>query len=134
MSRENVELLERAYDAFNRRDWDAFVALMDEDIEAESRLAAVEGGYRGHEGLRRWWDDLLGMLPDYRIEVEEIRGLGDETLSRFEARGHGASSATPLVDPGWHVGTWRHGKAVWWRVCATEEEAFEAIARRGGAG
>jgi hypothetical protein len=33
MSRENVQLHHRAHDAFNRRDLDAFLALMDEDIE-----------------------------------------------------------------------------------------------------
>jgi ketosteroid isomerase-like protein len=44
MSQENVELAYRAYDAFNRRDWDAFLALMDEDIDVESRLVAMEAG------------------------------------------------------------------------------------------
>ena len=60
MSQENVELARRAYDAFNRRDLDAFLAIADEEVEAESRLGAVEGGYHGHEGLRRWWNDFLG--------------------------------------------------------------------------
>jgi ketosteroid isomerase-like protein len=44
MSQENVELGYRVFDAFNRRDLDGFLALMDEDVEAISRLAAVEGG------------------------------------------------------------------------------------------
>ena len=55
MSEENVQLAYRVADAFNRRDWDAFLALMDDEIEVESRLVAMEGGYHGHEGLRRWW-------------------------------------------------------------------------------
>ena len=40
MSQENVELTHRAYDAFNQRDMGAFLALMDRDVQAESRLAA----------------------------------------------------------------------------------------------
>ena len=48
MSQENVELAYRAYDAFNRRDWDAFVLLSDPEIEIESRLVIMEGGYHGH--------------------------------------------------------------------------------------
>jgi ketosteroid isomerase-like protein len=63
MSQENIELAYRAYDAFNRRDWDAFLALVDDDVEVESRLVAMEGGYHGHEGLHRWWDDFLGTSP-----------------------------------------------------------------------
>ena len=42
MSRENVELVHRAFDAFNRRDWDAFLGLMDPDVEALAFLAAME--------------------------------------------------------------------------------------------
>jgi ketosteroid isomerase-like protein len=54
MSHENVELARRAYDALNRRDLDAFLALMDADVEAFPRVVAIEGGFHGHEGIRRW--------------------------------------------------------------------------------
>jgi hypothetical protein len=40
-------------DAFNRRDWPAFVVLTDDEIQVESRLVAMEGAFGGHEGLRR---------------------------------------------------------------------------------
>ncbi len=40
MSQENVEIMRRAYAAFNRGDIDDLLALMDEDVEAVSRLAA----------------------------------------------------------------------------------------------
>lgn len=125
-----MELTRRAYDAFNRRDWDAFVGVMDEQVEAESRLVAVEGGYRGHEGLRRWWDDFLGVFPDYVIDVEETRDLGDVVLVRFQARAHGAASQTPLVDPAWQVIKWQGGRCVWWRVCLTEAEALKVLGLR----
>jgi hypothetical protein len=131
MSRENVELAYRAYEAFNRRDWDAFVALMDAEVEAESRLVVLEGGYHGHEGLRRWWNDFLAFSPDYTIEIEELRDLGDVTLTRFRARGHAGAGGIPLVDPVWQPIRWRNGKCIWWRVCATEAEALEAVGRGG---
>jgi ketosteroid isomerase-like protein len=131
MSLENVELARRVYDAINRRDLDAFLALMDEDVKAHSRLAAMEGGvYRGHEGSRRWWHDLLEMIPDYTIEVEELRDLGDVTLARFRARGHGAASNAPVVDAQWQPVRWRDGKCVWWSVCSTEAEALDAAGLR----
>jgi len=126
MSQENVELAYRAYDAFNRRDWNAFLALADEEIKVESRLVAMEGSYEGHEGLRRWWDNFLGAFPDYTGEVQELRDLGDVTLAHVRGWGHGAGSATPLVDPFWQPLRWREGKCVWWRNCSTEAEALEA--------
>jgi SnoaL-like domain len=130
MSRENVELYYRSVDAFNRRDWDAFRSLIDEEVEVESRLVAMEGGYHGHAGLRRWWDDFLGAFPDYTIEVEQLRDLGDVTLSHLRGWGRGADSAAPIIDPSWQPVRWRDGKVVWWRNCSTEAEALEAIGLR----
>ena len=58
MSEENVERHYRSIDAVNRRDLKAFLALMHENVEAVSRIVAVEGGLKGHrlrqDGLRRW--------------------------------------------------------------------------------
>ena len=50
MSQENVDLTRVAFDALNRRDWDAFLALMHEEVEPESRQVAIEGGYHAHRG------------------------------------------------------------------------------------
>lgn len=127
MSRENVELALRAYDAFNQRDLDAFLALTHDDVVVESRLVAMEGGYHGHEGMRRWWNNLLEILPDYTIDVEEVRDLGDVTLGHLRARGRGATSATPLIEALWQPVRWRDGKCIWWRNFQTEAEALEAI-------
>ena len=95
MSQENVELLYRAYDAFNERNLDAFLALMDADVELIPFERALEGGgsYRGHSGVRSWWNDAFAVLPDFRVEPEEIRDLGDWTLTRGRLRGHGAKSS-----------------------------------------
>jgi ketosteroid isomerase-like protein len=43
MSQENIERLHRGYDAFNRRDLDAFLALMDPEVELTTRFMEVEG-------------------------------------------------------------------------------------------
>ena len=126
MSQENVELARRAYDAFNRRDWDAFLGLVDENVEVESRLVVMEGGYHGHDGLRRWWDDFLGAFPDYTVEIEQLRDLGEVTLLHSRGWGHSAGSDTPLVDPFWQPIRWANGKCVWWRNCSTEAEALAA--------
>ena len=60
MSQEHVDLHYRANDAFNRRDLDALLALMDDDVEVVPRVGAMEGesSYRGHDGVRRWWSNV----------------------------------------------------------------------------
>ena len=130
MSRENVGLVLLMYELFNRRDLDAMLALMDDEVEIESRLVAMEGTYNGHEGVRRWWGNLLDVLPDYAGEIEELHDLGDITLVRVRGRAHGAASNSPVVETFWQPIRWRDGMCIWWRNCATEAEALEAIGLR----
>jgi hypothetical protein len=126
MSQENVELHYRSIDAVNRRDLDAFLALTDEEVEAVSRIVAVEGGLHGHDGIRRWWEEWFSAFPDYEIAIDGIRDLGDVTIAAMRAVAHGAGSEVPLQDTIWLACRWRQGKCVWWRVSYTQEEALEA--------
>jgi ketosteroid isomerase-like protein len=70
MSQENVELVKAAYEAFNRRDLDTMLALAHDEVVVESRLVAIEGGYRGLEGVRRWWTNMLDVLPTTRSRLK----------------------------------------------------------------
>lgn len=126
MSQENVELTYRTYEAINRRDLDALLALMDDEVEAVPRVAAVEGSYRGHDGIRRWWESLLVVFPDFTIEVVEVHDLGDLTLATLRNRGHGAGSDIPSDETTWLVVRWQRRKCVWWRTYDTRVEAHEA--------
>jgi hypothetical protein len=54
MSQENVELHHRAIDAFNQRDFAAFLEMTDAEVEAIALEVEMEGGYHGHAGIRRW--------------------------------------------------------------------------------
>jgi ketosteroid isomerase-like protein len=127
MSRENVELARRAYDAVNRRDLDAFLAVMDEEVEAISFLVAMEGEYQGHAGISRWWENILDVFPDFNLEVVEVRDLGgDSVIATLRWCGHGAGSGTPVDLSLWITSRIRAGKCVWWRAFGDKDEALEA--------
>ena len=98
-----------------------------ENVEVVSRIVAVEGGLRGHEGVRRWWEEWFAAFPDYKIEIDEVRDLGAVTVAAMRAVAHGAGSEVPLEDATWLAVRWRKGKAVWWQVLYTWEEALEAV-------
>jgi ketosteroid isomerase-like protein len=124
MSQENVDRALQAVDAFNRRDLDSVLALVDREVEF--MVVAPDGPYYGHDGVRKWWRDLLDTIPDFRVEVVEIRDLGDWILGVARIRGHGGDSDVPFDETNWQIGEWRHGKCRRWRTCRSEAEALEA--------
>jgi ketosteroid isomerase-like protein len=131
MSQETVELIHRGADAFNRRDLGAFLALMDEEAEVLSRLASMEGGYHGHDGVRRYWENLFDVYPDLTTEIIEVRDVGDLTIAEQRLSGHGAGSGTPLEETIWVVSEWRNNKTVWYSPqYLSEANALEAAGRR----
>jgi ketosteroid isomerase-like protein len=128
MSQENVDRVYQVADAFNRRDLDAFLAFWDEDAEFVSRLVAIEGGYHGHDGIRRWWESLLDTWSDLTLEVVDLHAIGDDlTLATVILRGHGAGSDVPVEQMQWHVMRWRDKKAVWLKIYDAKAEAREAV-------
>jgi len=132
MSRENVNLALLMYEAFNRRDLDRMLALMHDEVEIAPRLGALEGDYRGHEGVGRWWSNLLDFFPDYVAEVEELDDRGEITLGRIRGTAHGAASSTPVVETWWQTTRWHDGKCIWWRNFATEAEALQTTGLETG--
>ena len=60
----------------------SYLELMDPELEFIPYEVHLEGGnpYRGHAGVRQWWEDLFAVLPDVKAEVFEIRDFGTRTV------------------------------------------------------
>lgn len=126
MSEQNVELYRRGIEAFNQRDLEAFLALADPDVVGISRVLAIEAeSYRGHDGTREWWNDLLGVFPDFTIEIVRVRDAGDLTVSELRNSVHGEGSAA-LAELVWQVSEWRDDRVVRWQMYENEHDALEA--------
>jgi ketosteroid isomerase-like protein len=96
MSQENVENVRRAHDAFNRRDVDAALELLDTGVEMHFSLFSAMSGessvYRGHEGARQFVRDLDDAFAEFQVEITEVRDLGDSALSLGHLHGRGKAS------------------------------------------
>src|SRR3954453_1216450 len=110
MSQENVELARRGNEAFNRGDFDAWVANADPDIRIRSSFTGRE--FHGLDGAREWWQEVRGAFSDFTIELEEIRGRGDFVLVRMVIRGIGTGSSAPFEQVMWGAAEYRNGKCV----------------------
>jgi ketosteroid isomerase-like protein len=130
LAQQNVELSHRAAEAFNRRDIDAFLDLQHPDVEGFPLASDMHGGYRGHGGTRRWWNELFEAFPDVTIEIVELRAHEDLTIAAVRMRGHGAVGATPVDMTLWRVDRWLDQKCVWWGSFRTESDALQAFGLR----
>ncbi len=75
---------------------------------------------------REWWNDVLGVFPDFKIEIVWVREAGNLTVSELRQQVHGAGSAAPFDEQAWQVTEWRDGLVVRWQNYATQHEALEA--------
>ena len=83
MSRENVDMVRRGLDAWNRGDLDAVLKLMHPEVELTPVIAQlVEGGdstYRGTAGVESFWADWR-VAWNFEFGELDIRDLGDTVL------------------------------------------------------
>jgi ketosteroid isomerase-like protein len=91
MSQENVELVRVGYEAWNRGDMDAILAIFHPDVELVTTgvFPGLDPAYRGHDGFRKFWRDFRGTWESLSIAVHELRDCGERVvvLFSFWARG-----------------------------------------------
>jgi ketosteroid isomerase-like protein len=129
MSQENVEvraLVDAAYRALNAGDLDGFLAMIAEDVEFTSLVAEAEGTtFRGHDGVRAWWETVRGAFQDARWEVLDFHGSHDRGVTT--ARMSVTLAGVPVAQTMWQAVTARDGKATWWGFFRSHAEALEAV-------
>ena len=87
----NSELLLAGYDAWNSDDCEAWLALLEPDVEISTSgvfpdLSAV---YRGYGEATKFWRQMHAPWETFRIAVEHVEDEGDCALAaiRFSAKG-----------------------------------------------
>jgi ketosteroid isomerase-like protein len=82
MSEENVEVVRRVVDAWNRRDISGMLAFADSEVEYVNEPAAVEPGTRrGHEEVAAVAQTQWESLPGGRQEIDRLHDRGGEVIS-----------------------------------------------------
>jgi hypothetical protein len=69
--------------AVNERDPDALVSLSHPDIRCYPLQVGLSGHYEGHDGLRRWIDDLEASTLGHTVRFQGIRTLMDGRIALF---------------------------------------------------
>jgi ketosteroid isomerase-like protein len=88
MSQENVEIVRRSLDAWNRGDLDGWLAGFASEAELHTTgRFPDERVYRGRTGLERYWSEIHEAAAEINISISDLRASGDRVL---QADGQGA--------------------------------------------
>ena len=123
-----MELVQRAYEAFNRGDRDAAVADLAPDCEyvASGAIPGATGSYWGPDGFKRFTEWLLDQFDDAHVEIRDLIEAGDQVVIRAAIRGRGKHSGAETSWENWHVWTVRDGKAVRGEAFTSRKDALQA--------
>jgi ketosteroid isomerase-like protein len=72
MGEPEVDAVRRFYAAWTAGDLDAMLAEVDPDVEAQPVLGLLyeRPSYRGHSGLRRWYEEVEDLWDGFEAHVE----------------------------------------------------------------
>jgi len=134
MSQENVEIVQRAADAFNRRDMRALAEASHEDLEFVSVLTAVDAGgasYRGSGAWASYFQAMNETWEDWHAEGFRFFDAGeDRVVGVFRLVGKGKHSGAPVEREIGLAYRIRDGKLWRMRSYLDPGEALEAVGLR----
>ena len=133
MTRENVALLHRTYDAIQRNDADDFLQAMHPEVQGFSYTMSAEGQvYRGHDGMRRFFADVHEVFPDWHPRIGEVVDRGDVVAAEIAMSARAAASGVEVEQTVWQVVVFSDGKVVFWHGYPTREAALAAADEHAG--
>jgi uncharacterized protein (TIGR02246 family) len=124
MSEENVEIVRRGIEAWNRRDVEGFVALAGPETEVIPVIGA--GPFRGPDAIRGWLRDFFETMAEFRTEVGEVRDLDDKVVVLGSVHSRGQASGVELDSPIAFVASFQEGRVTRLEVFVDPTKALEA--------
>lgn len=133
MSEENLAAVRRAFAAFSERDVEGMLEVVDPEVEflpqQTATLARKGQPYRGHAGIREYFEDVASLWKELQVIPQEYRELDDTVLALGRAYGRRMDGLLVDSPAGW-VWRLRDGKIVAGHVYTGREEALEAVGLR----
>ena len=98
MTSRNVETFRAAHQAFNRRDFDAVVTAMAENVTYEDR--ARNATFRGRAGFKEFMQGWVTALSNAEVSEPTYIDAGDVVVAQFTGRGTNDGPLGPLPATG----------------------------------
>lgn len=128
MSHENVEIVKRAYEAWNRRDMAAVLGACDYEIEWWERDDVPDPTvHRGLNAVGARFAELDDMWIGLGLQPQEFIDAGDFVVVPFRLTGRGRASGAPFDEDEVQVFRLRNGKIIELREYSEKAEALRAV-------
>jgi ketosteroid isomerase-like protein len=128
MSEENVKIVRRSFEAWNRRDLRTWLAFFHSDAEVDwSRSRSpFKGVYRGHHGIETFWDVFWSTFEDVQLETHDFIQAGSEVVAPNTAHMRGREGIEVIARTAL-VFTVENGQIARLRLFDEHDEALEAV-------
>jgi ketosteroid isomerase-like protein len=127
MSQENVEVVRRAVEAWNRRDLTTLLTVFRSDAEIDWSRARgpLKGVYRGHDELEAFWDEFWSAFEDVQLEAHGFADAGSEVVYSNTSHSRGRQGIE-VIARSTFVSTVQNGQVTRLRMFQERAEALEA--------
>ena len=132
MSRDNVEIVRRAFEAWNSGDPEAAIELLDPDVEWRLPPNFPDAdGWHGRDAVVEGLANVTGSWDEFRVDVQELIDAGDRVVALVRFHGRAAITGLDLggVSVDAQIWTLRDGKAVEVQMYNGSSDALRAIGR-----
>lgn len=129
MPGENVEIVKRGFDAFNRYGVDALLQFVHPEFEVTTppELASEPDTYRGHDGVRRYFESFYEAMEEIRWEPRGFHEAGDRVVVEFTLRARGKSTGLDVGQEAVMVWELRDRQAIGLELYPTLDEALRSV-------
>jgi ketosteroid isomerase-like protein len=133
-SQRNEEALARLFEAFSRRDLPSALALVHPEVVFQPMTAAVTRAgepYRGHEGIRRYAEDVETHWARLTIRPKQIRSAGRAVVALGLVSGSGRGGSFEDAPTTWVV-KFRDGMVAHAQIFSDERNVVSALVGEDG--
>jgi ketosteroid isomerase-like protein len=124
VSQENVEIVRRGFEAWERGDIEGLLQAFDETVV----VRPVIGPDRlGPSGVLEMAADWVEGFEEFTMKAEEFIDAGDDVVVRVRQEAREASAGVPVEATFWFLYSMRDGKAVRFELFREREQALAAV-------
>jgi ketosteroid isomerase-like protein len=129
MSQPNVEALREGLEAFNSGDIERILAFTHRDFEGvvPPELSPEPDTYRGHDGIRRYFQSFQDAMDEICFHPERFWEVGDSVVVAMRLTARGRQTGIPVEQRFTQLWTMCEGKAMSVRTHTSLSDALEAV-------